>query len=56
VAANAAAMKNPAVLAAIEKVGGHPMSFSDPKSAGDFVAAERKRWRPIIREIGIPKR
>lgn len=56
VAANRIAMKNPAVLAAIEKVGGHPVAFSDPKSAANFVAAERKRWRPIIREIGIPKR
>ncbi len=56
VAANAVAMKNPAVLATIEKVGGHPMPYSDPGSAAKFMALERNRWRPIIREIGIPKR
>lgn len=56
VAANAIAMKNPIVLGTIEKVGGHPMSFTDPESAAKFMAIERNRWRPIIREIGIPKR
>ena len=56
VAANAIAMKNPIVLGTIEKVGGHPMSFTDPGSATKFMAIERNRWRPIIREIGIPKR
>ena len=55
-AASAVAMKNPIVLGTIEKVGGHPMSLSDPKAATEFVAAERKRWRPMIRELGIPKR
>jgi len=56
VAANAAAMKVPAVLEAIERVGGRPILSSDPKMAEAFVVAERNRWRPIIREIGIPKR
>jgi tripartite-type tricarboxylate transporter receptor subunit TctC len=41
---------------ALEKVGARVILDSDPDKAKQFVAAERERWKPIIKESGIPMR
>jgi tripartite-type tricarboxylate transporter receptor subunit TctC len=50
------AMSDPEVQRAMERVGARVVTDSDPEKARRLVMMERNRWRPIIRESGIPMR
>lgn len=45
-------LADPRVSSALEKTGVDPTSGSTPQSTADFVAAELKKWAPIIKASG----
>ena len=47
------ALSRPELIARIQGIGEQPLGGMTPEQAGEFVAAERQRWLPLIRQLGI---
>jgi tripartite-type tricarboxylate transporter receptor subunit TctC len=47
------ALSRPELIARIQAIGEQPLGAMSPEQAGEFIAAERQRWLPLIRQLGI---
>ena len=46
-----AALKSPAVVAALDRMGARPAPM-DPKAFGDFIKAEQRKYEVIVKQSG----
>jgi len=47
------ALSRPELIARIQGIGEQPLSGMTPEQAAEFIASERQRWLPLIRQLGI---
>lgn len=47
------ALTRPELIARIQGIGEQPLAGMSPEQAAEFIANERQRWLPLIRQLGI---